>query len=98
MARKPRHRDALVVIDEFSKLASRPDAAVELVERVRSFGVGVAFQIAKVDQEFAGGLVPAVTVLLQAFADHALHLRRQFVVEAGYGFGLALEQAGQGFL
>jgi len=42
MARKPRHRRALVVVDEFSKLAARPDAAVELVERVRSFGVGVA--------------------------------------------------------
>jgi len=42
MARKPRHCRALVVVDEFSKLAARPDAAVELVERVRSFGVGVA--------------------------------------------------------
>jgi hypothetical protein len=42
MARKPPSRRALVVVDEFSKLASRPDAAVELVERVRSFGVGVA--------------------------------------------------------
>ena len=41
MARKPPGRDALVVIDEFSKLASRPDAAVDLVERVRSFQVGV---------------------------------------------------------
>jgi hypothetical protein len=41
MARKPRARDALVVIDEFSKLAARPDAAVDLVERVRSFRVGV---------------------------------------------------------
>jgi conjugal transfer pilus assembly protein TraD len=41
MARKPQHRRALVVVDEFSKLAARPDAAVELVERVRSFGVGV---------------------------------------------------------
>jgi hypothetical protein len=41
MARKPRDRDALVVIDEFSKLAARPDAAVDLVERVRSFRVGV---------------------------------------------------------
>ena len=41
MARKPRNRDALVVIDEFSKLAARPDAAVDLVERVRSFRVGV---------------------------------------------------------
>jgi hypothetical protein len=41
MARKDPHRDALVVIDEFSKLAGRPDAAVDLVERVRSFGVGV---------------------------------------------------------
>ena len=42
MARKPTARRALVVVDEFSKLAARPDAAVELVERVRSFGVGVA--------------------------------------------------------
>lgn len=42
MARKPPGRRALVVVDEFSKLAARPDAAVELVERVRSFGVGVA--------------------------------------------------------
>ena len=42
MARKPPSRRALVVVDEFSKLAARPDAAVELVERVRSFGVGVA--------------------------------------------------------
>jgi hypothetical protein len=41
MARKPPTRRALVVIDEFSKLAARPDAAVDLVERVRSFGVGV---------------------------------------------------------
>jgi hypothetical protein len=41
MARKDPDRDALVVIDEFSKLAGRPDAAVDLVERVRSFGVGV---------------------------------------------------------
>ena len=29
------------MIDEFSKLAARPDAAVDLVERVRSFRVGV---------------------------------------------------------
>lgn len=42
MARKAPTRRALVVVDEFSKLAARPDAAVELVERVRSFGVGVA--------------------------------------------------------
>jgi hypothetical protein len=41
MARKPPGREALVVIDEFSKLAARPDAAVDLVERVRSFRVGV---------------------------------------------------------
>jgi hypothetical protein len=41
MARKAPSRRALVVIDEFSKLAARPDAAVDLVERVRSFGVGV---------------------------------------------------------
>ena len=41
MARKTPDRPALVVIDEFSKLAARPDAAVDLVERVRSFGVGV---------------------------------------------------------
>ena len=41
MARKAPDRPALVVVDEFSKLAARPDAAVELVERVRSFGVGV---------------------------------------------------------
>ena len=41
MARKVPDRPALVVIDEFSKLAARPDAAVDLVERVRSFRVGV---------------------------------------------------------
>ena len=41
MARKEPDRPALIVIDEFSKLAARPDAAVDLVERVRSFGVGV---------------------------------------------------------
>jgi hypothetical protein len=41
MARKARDRDALVVIDEFSKFAARPAAAVDLVERVRSFRVGV---------------------------------------------------------
>ncbi len=41
MARKDPRHDALVVIDEFSKLAGRPDAAVDLVERVRAFGVGV---------------------------------------------------------
>lgn len=41
MARKPAGTSALVVVDEFSKLAARPDAAVDLVERVRSFGVGV---------------------------------------------------------
>lgn len=40
MARKG-HRPALVVVDEFSKLSSRPLAAVELVERARSFGVAV---------------------------------------------------------
>ncbi len=41
MARRPRDRRALVVIDEFSKLSDRPGAAVDLVERVRSHGVGV---------------------------------------------------------
>lgn len=41
MARKDPQRPALVVVDEFSRLAARPDAAVDLVERVRSFGVGV---------------------------------------------------------
>src|ERR1700726_4771265 len=41
MARKAPDRPAMVVIDEFSKLTARPDAAVDLVERVRSFGVGV---------------------------------------------------------
>jgi len=41
MARKDPSRPALVVVDEFSRLAARPDAAVDLVERVRSFGVGV---------------------------------------------------------
>ncbi len=41
MARKDPTRPALVVVDEFSRLAARPDAAVDLVERVRSFGVGV---------------------------------------------------------
>jgi hypothetical protein len=41
MARKDPARPALVVVDEFSRLAARPDAAIDLVERVRSFGVGV---------------------------------------------------------
>ena len=41
IARKDSGRQALVVIDEFSKLSTRPDAAVDLVERVRACGVGV---------------------------------------------------------
>jgi hypothetical protein len=41
MARKHRGRPALVVVDEFSKLSDRPGAAVDLVERARSSGVGV---------------------------------------------------------
>ncbi len=41
MARKARDRQSLVIIDEFSKLSDRPGAAVDLVERVRSHGVGV---------------------------------------------------------
>lgn len=41
MARKPRHRRAVVIVDEFSKLSERPDAAVDLVERARVSGVGV---------------------------------------------------------
>src|SRR3954454_16752143 len=41
MARKDPSRRALVIVDEFSKLSNRPDAAVDLVERVRASGVGV---------------------------------------------------------
>ena len=41
LARKPRDRRALVVVDEFSKLSHRPGAAVDLVERARASGVGV---------------------------------------------------------
>ena len=35
------HRQALVIVDEFSKLSDRPGAAVDLVERARSFNVAV---------------------------------------------------------
>jgi hypothetical protein len=41
LARKQPHRQALVVVDEFSKLSDRPGAAVDLVERARSFNVAV---------------------------------------------------------
>ncbi|MBW3614419.1 MAG: hypothetical protein KY439_03805 [Actinobacteria bacterium] len=41
LARKPRGRRAVVIIDEFSKLSDRPDAAVDLVERARASGLGV---------------------------------------------------------
>ncbi len=41
LARKSSDRQALVIVDEFSKLSDRPGAAVDLVERVRSFGVAV---------------------------------------------------------
>lgn len=41
LARKPPTRQALVIVDEFSKLSDRPGAAVDLVERARSFDVGV---------------------------------------------------------
>lgn len=41
LARKPRDRRALVIVDEFSKLSHRPGAAIDLVERARASGVGV---------------------------------------------------------
>lgn len=41
LARKPRGRPAVVIVDEFSKLSDRPGAAVDLVERARASGVGV---------------------------------------------------------
>ena len=41
LARKPPDRQAMIVVDEFSKLSDRPGAAVELVERARSFNVAV---------------------------------------------------------
>jgi hypothetical protein len=41
LARKPRDRQAIVIIDEFSKLSDRPGAAVDLVERARASGVGI---------------------------------------------------------
>jgi len=41
MERKPHGRPALVIVDEFSKLSDRPGAAVDLIERARTFGVGV---------------------------------------------------------
>jgi len=41
LARKPRDRRAVVIVDEFSKLSHRPGAAVDLVERARASGVGI---------------------------------------------------------
>ncbi len=41
LARKPRDRRAVVIVDEFSKLSHKPHAAVDLVERARASGVGV---------------------------------------------------------
>ena len=41
LTRKPRSRRAVVIVDEFSKLSHRPDAAVDLVERARASGVGM---------------------------------------------------------
>lgn len=41
LARKPRGRRAVVIVDEFSKLSHKPGAAVDLVERARASGVGV---------------------------------------------------------
>ncbi len=41
LARKPRDRRAVVIVDEFSKLSARPGAAVDLVERARASGVGI---------------------------------------------------------
>lgn len=41
LARKQPDRQALIVVDEFSKLSDRPGAAVDLVERARSFNVAV---------------------------------------------------------
>jgi hypothetical protein len=41
LARKPPDRQALIIVDEFSKLSDRPGAAVDLVERARSFNVAV---------------------------------------------------------
>ena len=41
LARKPRDRRAVVIVDEFSKLSHKPGAAVDLVERARASGVGV---------------------------------------------------------
>ena len=41
LARKDYRRQALIIVDEFSKLSDRPGAAVDLVERARSFNVAV---------------------------------------------------------
>jgi hypothetical protein len=41
LARKASGRQALIIVDEFSKLSDRPGAAVDLVERARSFNVAV---------------------------------------------------------
>ena len=41
LARKECDRPALIIVDEFSKLSDRPGAAVDLVERARSFNVAV---------------------------------------------------------
>ena len=41
LARKQPGRQALVIVDEFSKLSDRPGVAVDLVERARSFNVAV---------------------------------------------------------
>jgi hypothetical protein len=41
LARKQPDRQALIIVDEFSMLSDRPGAAVDLVERARSFNVAV---------------------------------------------------------
>jgi hypothetical protein len=41
LARKQHDRQALIIVDEFSKLSDRAGAAVDLVERARSFNVAV---------------------------------------------------------
>lgn len=41
LARKPRDRRAVVIVDEFSKLSHKPGAAIDLIERARASDVGV---------------------------------------------------------
>src|SRR5579864_7081886 len=88
--------ELLVVDDDRSNVPTAFGTRSGWISRGRALPARIPLQILEIDHHVARGLVAALAVFLQAFANGSLQFTWHFVIEARDGIGLRMQDARHG--